>query len=179
MNGTDNKVLATKMIYAGRIINLRLDTLELPDGGEATREIVEHPGAVAVVAINPKGEVVLVRQYRHAAGETLLEIPAGLLEPGENQSECALRELREETGYQAANIRKLFSCYTTPGFSNEMIHIYLATDLTMFQQDLDPDEDIEILELPLTDAITLIEKGEITDTKTIAALCNVKLTINS
>ena len=170
MTANERKLLSSEMIYSGKIINLRVDTITLPDGRHATREVVEHKGAVAIVPVNGQGEVILVRQPRHATGETLLEIPAGKLEEGEVPTVCARRELQEETGFVADSIEKLFSCYSTPGFTNEYLHIYLATGLTYTAENPDYDEDIEIISKPLSEAIELIWNGGIRDAKSICGI---------
>jgi len=159
-----------KRVYEGNIINLRVDTITLPGGRTAKREVVEHSGAVAVVPVNEKGEILLVRQYRHATGKSLLEIPAGKLEPGESMTDCAGRELLEETGYEATKLKKMVSFFSTPGFTNEMLHLFLATGLAYKGQKLDDEEDIDVLTMPFGRAIELIWKGEICDAKSIAGI---------
>ncbi|NLB18097.1 MAG: NUDIX hydrolase, partial [Syntrophomonadaceae bacterium] len=133
------KMKKSEMIFAGRMIKLRSDTVVLPNGKEATRECIEHPGAVAIVALDEQERVCMVRQYRYPVGQELLEIPAGKLSPGENPLDCARRELLEETGISAGHWEKLFSYYSTPGFCDEMLHMYLARDLSMGESQ--PDED--------------------------------------
>ena len=169
MSDLERKLLNSELIFTGKIINLRVDTLALPGGVQTTREVVEHHGAVAVVPINGM-DVILVRQPRHAVGLSLLEIPAGKLEDGENPEECARRELREETGFVAREMEKLFTCYSTPGFSNELLHIYLAADLAYEAPDPDFDEDIEVVTMPLEEAVGLVWNGGIQDAKSIAGL---------
>ena len=166
----ERKLLASELIYAGKILTLRVDTIALSDGHKAQREVVEHNGAVAVVPVNGEGEVILVRQPRHAAGQTLLEIPAGKLEDGEEPVECARRELQEETGFVADRLEKLFSCYSSPGFTNELLHIFLAAGLTYTETNPDDDEEIEIVKMPLNEAIEMIWNGGIRDAKSIAGL---------
>ena len=163
-------LISSKKIYQGRIINLRVDEVSLPDGKTTSREVVEHAGAVAVVPVNEKGELLLVRQYRYAAGKTLLEIPAGKLEPEEDCFSCAERELLEETGYEAGNLRRLISFYSTPGFTNEQIHLYLATDLTLKKQNLDEDEFIDVEAVSLKQALKMALSGEICDAKSVAGI---------
>lgn len=170
MTGTAEQVLATKRIYEGKIINLRVDTVSLPGGRTATREIVEHAGAVAIVPVLHEDQILLVRQFRHAAGKSLLEIPAGKLEPGESAHACAGRELLEETGYAANNLQKLVSFFSSPGFTNEMLHLYLATGLTHRGQEPDDDEQIEVVAIPLARAVALIREGGICDAKSIAGI---------
>lgn len=163
-------MISSKKIYQGRIINLRVDEVALPDGKTSKREVVEYTGAVAVVPINEKGELLLVKQYRYAVGETLLEIPAGKIEPGEDYASCAGRELIEETGYEAGNLKHLISFYSTPGFTNEQIHIFLATDLTLKKQDLDEDEFIDVETVSFKQAPGMIMSGRICDAKSVAGI---------
>ena len=129
MDELTEKTLKTETRYHGRIINVKVDEVELPTGTRSSREVVEHPGAVAVIAMNEDGLIVLVEQFRYPAGETLLEIPAGKLDPGESPVECALREMVEETGYQPETLTLLSKIYTTPGFSNEVIYLFRGHNL--------------------------------------------------
>jgi ADP-ribose pyrophosphatase len=137
---------------------------------EAEREVVLHRGAVAMVALDTDGEVFLVRQYRHAPGKDLVEVPAGKLAEGEDPQQCARRELMEEIGYDAGEWVKLASFYTSPGFSDEMLHLYLARDLRPGKADPDEDEFLEIMHVPLAEALSMVSRGEIEDSKTIAGL---------
>jgi len=162
--------LRTEQLFQGRVINLRRDTVVLPNGKEATREVVEHPGAVAVVPVLSDGRIVMVRQYRHAAGKILLEIPAGKLDKGEEPQKCATRELEEEIGYQCQQLHKLAAVYTTPGFSNEIIHIYLAEQLVQTVQQLDEDEFLHIETYTKEELRNMIADGSICDNKTITGL---------
>lgn len=164
------KMISSKNIYKGRIVNLRVDEVVLPDGKITSREVVEYAGAVAVVPVNEKGELLLVRQYRYAVGETLLEIPAGKIERGEDYASSAARELVEETGYEAGNLKHLISFYSTPGFTNEQIHLFLATELTLKVQDLDEDEFIEVESVNMKKAAEMIMSGEICDAKSVAGI---------
>ncbi|MCX7780240.1 MAG: NUDIX hydrolase [Negativicutes bacterium] len=148
------------------MISLRLDEVELPNGAVSTREIVVHPGAVAVVPLCEDGRVIMVRQYRHAAGQVLLEIPAGKLDEGEDPVCCAARELEEETGYQASVLRHLSTVYTTPGFTDEIMHIYAAQGLTPAKQRTDEDEFIDIEILTPAQLKYMLSSGEIRDAKT-------------
>lgn len=157
-------------MYKGRIINLRLDSVVLENGNTALREVVEHPGAVGIVALKDNGDIVMVKQYRKAADQMLLELPAGKLEQGEDPADCAARELTEETGYVAANLRYLVSFYTSPGFSNEVMHMFLATGLSQGENDPDDDEMVETVEISRDRAVDMILKGEIKDGKTIAGI---------
>lgn len=167
------RTVESQLVYQGRLVDLRLDTVELPSGSRAKREIVEHRGAVAIVALDAEGEVLLVRQYRKAAEGTLLEVPAGTLDAGEEPADCAQRELQEETGYRAGRMERIGGFYTSPGFCTEFIHLFLATDLEASPLPTDADEAIELLCLPITDAPKLIVSGEICDAKTIAGLLTV------
>lgn len=164
------KTLESKTVYKGRIINLRLDSVVLENGNTALREVVEHPGAVGIVALKDNGDIVMVKQYRKAADQMLLELPAGKLEQGEDPADCAARELTEETGYVAANLRYLVSFYTSPGFSNEVMHMFLATGLSQGENDPDDDEMVETVEISRDRAVDMILKGEIKDGKTIAGI---------
>ena len=164
------KTLESKRVYEGRIINLRLDSVSLENGNTAMREVVEHPGAVGIVALKENGDIVMVKQYRKAVEQVLLELPAGKLEQGENPLDCAARELTEETGYTAGDLRYLVSFYTSPGFSNEVMHMFLATGLREGKNDPDDDEMVETVEISRDRAIDMILKGEIKDGKTIAGI---------
>ncbi|MDH4329775.1 MAG: NUDIX hydrolase, partial [Nitrospira sp.] len=133
------------------------------------------PGAAAVVPVKDDGTVVLIRQFRHAAGGFIYEIPAGKLHPGEDPLHCASRELEEEVGYQASSFELLFSIFTAPGFADEVIHVYKATGLTKGRQQLDPDEVLDVIEMPLSEAVNKIEDGTIRDAKTIVGVQAVYL----
>jgi len=161
------RTINTKRIYDGRIVSLRVDTVELPDGKTSEREIVEHRGAVAIVPLTDSGEVIMVRQFRQAAGEVLIEIPAGTLGEGEDPEDCARRELVEETGFGARNMTRLFGSYLSPGYSNEMLHTYLATGLSQEQAEQDEDEFVEVVRVRLDDIMDMIRRGEIKDAKSI------------
>lgn len=160
----------SKLIYSGKILNLRLDEVKLPNGKTSTREIVEHPGAVAIVALNEKDEVLMVRQFRKPVEEELLEIPAGKLEHGEQPEDCAQRELMEETGFFAHSIRYLTNFYTSPGFSSEKMYLYLARNLESNRKLSDEDEFIDLLTIPFEQTLEKIYAGEIRDAKTISGL---------
>ncbi|MDE3226776.1 MAG: NUDIX hydrolase [Nitrospirota bacterium] len=165
----------TKNIYSGRVVTLNLDTVTLPNGATIELEIIRHPGAAAVVPMKDDGTVVLIRQFRHAAGGFIYEIPAGKLGPGENPLLCAAREMEEEIGYRAGSLDLLASIFTAPGFADEVIHIYLGTDLSPSKQQLEHDEVLEIVEMPLERALGLIQDGTIRDGKTIVGLQSVYL----
>jgi len=160
----------TKNIYNGKVVTLNVDTVRLPNGVTIDLEVIRHPGAAAVVPLKGDGTVVLIRQFRHAAGGFIYEIPAGKLHQGEDPLECAARELEEEIGYRAGRFDLLSSIFTAPGFADEVIHVYLATELMKGVQNLDQDEVLEIVEMPLRDAIGKIEDGSIRDAKTIVGL---------
>jgi ADP-ribose pyrophosphatase len=165
----------TKRIYQGRVVTLDVDTVRLPNGLTVELEMIHHPGAAAVVPMRDDGKVILIRQYRYAAGGYIYEIPAGKLHAGEDPKICAMRELEEEVGYVAASLQLLTSILTTPGFTDEVIHIYLGTGLTIGKQALDHDEVIEIVELPLEEAMAQIREGTIRDGKTIVGLLTAYL----
>lgn len=157
-------------IFQGKMIRLRVDTVLLPNGQETTREVVEHPGAVAILALPTEDEVLLVRQFRYATGQVSLELPAGKLEPNEQTDVAAHRELREETGYRAASLELILQFYTSPGFSDERMYLYLAKDLTAGEQQLDADEFLDCIRVTRKEVRTRIEQGLITDAKTLVGL---------
>ena len=164
----------TDYAYEGKILNLRVDEILLPNGLEAHREIVEHNGVVAIVPFVNEGRIVLIKQYRHAIEEEILEIPAGLLEPGEDIYKCAARELTEETGFKAARLEKLAEFYPAPEFSNQLTYIFKATCLKQVGAKLDEDEFLEVITMGLDEAIELIAEGRIRDSKTIIGLLFLK-----
>jgi ADP-ribose pyrophosphatase len=157
-------------VYEGRLLKIDLERLVLPGGATCDLEIIRHPGASAVVPLTKEGSVVMIRQYRHAAGGYLFEIPAGKLDPGETPEACALRETQEEVGMRPQVLHALGPIHTTPGFTDEIIHLFVATDLTPVPQALESDEMIEVFTIPLAQALTAIREGEVTDGKTICAL---------
>ena len=164
------KTLKSKRIYEGRIVNLRVDTVELPNGRVSTREVVEHKGAVAIVPLLDHQTIVLVRQYRQPAGRVLLEIPAGTLEKGEDPADCARREVEEEIGYAPGELTEMFHSYLAPGYSTEMLHTFLAEDLQKTEVNRDTDEFLEIVTVSLEDAVKMIDTGEIVDAKSICGI---------
>ncbi|PTE83064.1 ADP-ribose pyrophosphatase [Staphylococcus equorum] len=172
------KTLHKESIYKGAIIDLEVHDIELPDGQTSKRELVYHNGAVAVCAINPDNQVILVRQYRKPAEKTLLEIPAGKLEINEERESAAKRELEEETGYIAENLELITEMYGSPGFSNEKISIYLAKDLKIGEMNLDDDEFIEIETYNIEEITVMLQNQEIEDAKTIIALQYLLLNYN-
>ena len=157
-------------IYKGTVVTLNVDTVRLPNGHMIDLEVIRHPGASAVVPLKDDGTVVLIRKFRHAANGFMYEIPAGKLHPKEDPLACAARELEEEIGYKAGHFQLLSSIFTAPGFADEVIHVYLATELTVGTQNLDQDEVLEVVEMPLREAIAKIEDGTIRDAKTIVGL---------
>lgn len=167
--------LATRRAYTGRVISLDVDTVRFPDGSQGELEIIRHPGAAAVVplASDPSGSdptVLMLRQYRYAAGGPLWEIPAGRLGAGEAPEACARRELQEEAGVVAGRLERLTTIWTTPGFTDEAIHLFWATDLKAVPQAPEPDEFIEVAPRPLSDVLAAIREGEVRDAKTIVAI---------
>ena len=164
------KVHKTTTLYTGKIFDVVLERVTLPNGAVKDREIVRHPGAAAMVPLLDDGRVVLIKQYRHAVGEFVWEIPAGTLEPEEAPMACARRELVEEIGYEAANLEKLTEILPAPGYTDEHIHIFLATGLQAVDQRLEDDEVLELQPTVLETALAMVAKGEIRDAKTIAGL---------
>ena len=162
--------VATERIFRGRIVGLRVDTVQLPGGRVSQREIVEHSGSVAVVPLDVHSNILMVRQYRKPVEQELLEIPAGLLEPGEEPEAAARRELQEETGYTAQRIEPLVQFFTSPGFCDEEMHTFLAMGLVAGRPNPDEDEQIKLVPVPLADVPEMIRRGEIRDGKSIAAL---------
>ena len=162
-------------IYKGKIIELSVETVTLPNGAMADVELITHPGAAAVVPFKDDRTVIMIRQYRHAVGGYIYEIPAGKLQPGEDPRDCAKREVEEEIGYKVGTLEPLVSFLTTPGFTNEIIHIFSGKDLTPGTQNLGADEVLEIIELPLARTMDLIKNGTINDAKTIIGLQTVYL----
>lgn len=168
------KQLSSEEIFKGRVISVTLDTVELENGNTGIREVVHHHGGAGVAALNEQGEIYLVRQYRYALDRELIEIPAGKLEPGEDPFETAKRELGEEAGLKAAEYRDLGYIIPTCGYCSEMIYLYAAKDLSPVSQHLDPDEFLSVFTMPLEEAVQLVLSGEITDSKTVAAILKVK-----
>ena len=167
--------LATRRLYSGRVLNLDLDTVRFPDGSTGELEMIRHSGASAVVPVLSAGtladpEILLIRQFRHAADGVIWEVPAGRLDPGEEPEACARRELLEETGYRAGRLRRLTTLYTTPGFTDERIHLFVASELEEDRHRREPDEFLETVRLPLSRSLEMVASGEVSDGKTIAAL---------
>jgi 8-oxo-dGTP pyrophosphatase MutT (NUDIX family) len=161
-------VLSSQLVYAGRVVSMRVDEIALPQGGAARREVIEHPGAVVVVALDDEDRVYLVRQYRHAVRRFLLELPAGTLEPGEEPLAAAQRELREEVGLEAREWKSLGSFFSSPGFANEHLHAFVARDLIHTARDPDEDEDIAVVRYGRGELLRHLD--EIPDAKSLAAL---------
>ncbi len=159
--------------YRGKIVNLRVDQAELPNGRTATREVIEHPGGVCIAALTERNELLFVRQFRYPYQEVIPEIPAGKLTPGEDPLECGKRELKEETGAAAANYTFLGKLYPSPGYCGEIIYMYMATGLTYGEMNPDEDEFLEVEKIPLEEAVRQILDGTITDAKTQAAVLKV------
>lgn len=164
------QTLSSNQIYHGRAVKLRVDTIEKPNGKRTTREIVEHADCVAVVALDEQKNVVMVRQFREAVAKTLLEIPAGGIDAGENPVDAVQRELQEEIGFLPQNIERIGGFYSTPGYCTEYLYLYLATDLKPSQLNAEDTEDIEVVRVPLSQIPKLIASGEICDSKSIAGL---------
>jgi ADP-ribose pyrophosphatase len=174
MKRPDHQV-ASKRIYSGKIVSLDVDTVRFPDGSTGDLEMIRHPGASAVLPFlsDPKGEdpqILLIRQFRYAADGYVYEVPAGRLEPGEDPRECARRELLEETGCQAESVQYLTTIFTTPGFTDEKIHLFMATGVTGGRAQPESDEFVELQPRMLSQALRMIQAGEIQDAKTIVAI---------
>ncbi|HEY3248969.1 MAG TPA: NUDIX hydrolase [bacterium] len=163
------RTIRSTRIYEGRVVSLRVDEVVLPSGRSETREIVEHRGAVAIVARAADGNVLLVRQYRAPAGRRLLEIPAGTLEPDETVEACAQRELAEEVGMHAGRWRALASIFPSPGFLTEIVHVFVADDLTPHALPAE-EEEMDVVSVPLADARRMVMSGEICDAKSVTGI---------
>jgi len=164
------KTLSSRLIYSGRAVRLRIDTVQMPSGRETTREIVEHSDCVVVVALDADDNVLLVNQYRKAIEKELLEIPAGGIEPGEDPVAAVQREMREETGFLPRKIERLGGFYSTPGYCTEYLYLYLATDLKPSPLEAEDTESINVVWVPLKEILGLIASGKICDSKSIAGL---------
>lgn len=170
----NEKTINSKRIYDGKIIKVRVDTVELPNKKYSKREIVEHPGAVAILPLTEDGYVYMVKQFRKPVESILLEIPAGKLDAGENPLECAVRELKEETGLIANDMKYILEFFTSPGFSNEKMYLYLAQDFKYETNNLDDDEFLDVIKIKFEDLLLMIDNGEITDSKTIIGILAAK-----
>lgn len=177
MSTLEEKTIQTEEIFSGKVIRLQLEDVKLPNGKMGRREIVKHPGAVAIIAITEENKIVMVEQYRKALERTIIEIPAGKLEKGEEPSACAHRELEEETGYECKSLERIVSFYTSPGFSDEILHLYIAAGLSKKENSapLDEDEFINLEELTLDEAIQYVKEQKIYDAKTIYAVQYLQL----
>jgi ADP-ribose pyrophosphatase len=170
--------IATRRVYSGRLLEVDVDTVRTPEGTSFDLEIVRHPGAAAVVPLlsdldSPDPSVLLIRQYRYAAGGVIWEIPAGVLHPGEDPAECARRELEEETGARAEAIEHLTTVFTTPGFTDERIHLFVARGISLGEPRHERDEFIKTEALPLSQVLEMIRDGDLKDAKSIVALLYV------
>ena len=164
------KTLSSRLIYKGRVVKLRVDTVQTVNGRETTREIVEHSDCVAIVAIDADENILLVNQFRKPVEKELLEIPAGGIDTGEDPETAVRREMREETGYLPRKVEKLGGFYSAPGYCSEYLYLYLATDLTPSQLHAEDTESIELVRVPITQIPDLIASGSICDAKSIAGL---------
>jgi ADP-ribose pyrophosphatase len=164
------KTISSRLVYAGKLFDLQVDEIELPGSIRATREHVRHPGAVCMVPVENDGRLLLVRQYRHAVGERLLELPAGTREAGEDPRETAIRELAEEVGRRPGAVHELGGFFVAPGYTSEYINLYVCEELTDGHEPGDDDEDIEVVALTAEEALAGIESGEIRDAKSVIGL---------
>ena len=169
----NEKTVSSKTMFSGKIVKLNVDEVVMPGGKITTREIVEHPGGVGIVAVTDDDEIILVRQYRKAIDAAIYEIPAGKLDPGEEHRSCGLRELGEETGMTAETFEYMGFIYPSPGFTNEVTHVYLAQGLTRGQAHPDEDEFLELYRTPFSDMLARVMRGEIEDAKTVCGILKV------
>lgn len=176
MNKFEEKTITSQKIFDGRIISLKIDEVELPNGKTAKREIINHPGAVAIIAITDDQKLIVVEQYRKALERSIVEIPAGKIEKGEDPKNTAIRELEEETGYRAASFTYLQTFATSPGFADEVIHLYVAKNLSVVEEKaaLDEDEFVELMEITVEEAEQMMQDGRIYDAKTAYAVLWLK-----
>lgn len=163
-------IMKSEKIFEGKIVTLRCDTVELPGQRYAKREIVDHQSGVCTIAFDENDQLIFVKQYRVAVEKFFLELPAGIIELNEEPKVAAIRELKEETGYEAGSAEFLTEIYSSPGFTNERIHLFYARDLVKGEQDLDDSEDIEVIKLSLDEALKKVKLGEISDSKTVVGI---------
>ena len=166
----EEETLSSQLIFDGRAVRLRVDRVRMPSGRETTREIVEHGDCVAIIALDAEDNVLLVEQYRTPVAKKLLEIPAGGIEPGENPEDCVRREMREETGFLPQKLERLSGFYSSPGYSTEYLHLYLATELISRPLQAEDSESIKLVRVRLGEVPALITSGAICDAKSIAGL---------
>jgi ADP-ribose pyrophosphatase len=169
----EETILTSEKIYDGKIIDLTVHQVKLSNDKKTKREVIGHPGAVAIVAFDTNGDVLLVRQFRLAAGKILSEVPAGTMNPGEDPRECAIREMQEETGYKPGKLEPLGGIYVAPGYTTEFIHLFLATELTESKLASDEDEFVEVDHVPFKDVLAMIDRGELVDAKSNVSLMRV------
>jgi len=172
------EAVSSEEIYKGKIVHLFCDTVRLPNGKEATREVIRHVGAAAVVPLTDEGNVILVRQYRYPFAQVMLEIPAGKLDIGEDPIDCAKRELIEETGYDAKELVYLGAFYPSVAMLNEVIHLFLAKNMTLCETNLDEDEFLHVEQRPLSEVVEKVMRGEIPDGKTQTAILKAYYLLN-
>lgn len=177
MSRLEEKTIKTEKIFSGKVISLQVEDVELPNGKTSKREIIKHPGAVAVLAVTDDNKIVMVEQYRKALDKIIAEIPAGKLEEGEDPKVCAERELEEETGYGCKEMEWLISFYTSPGFADELVHLYIAKGLEKKENAAQPDEDefVNLMEVTLEEALILLEEQKVYDAKTAYAVQYLQL----
>ncbi len=174
----DEKMISSEEIFDGVAVHLVKDEILLPNGNKGIREVVRHPGAVCVIPVTDEGEVIFVNQFRYAIGRVTIEVPAGKLEKGEDPTEAALRELSEETGITAGKIESLGAIYTSPAIIDEIIYMYIATDLKQGEQHLDEDEFVNVVKMPLSEAVDMVMHGKIMDAKTEAIVLKAEKYLN-
>ncbi len=163
----EEKTVSSEKVFEGRIIKVKVDKVEMPDGSTSTRELVEHPGGVGIVAVTDNDEIILVKQYRKPLDKVIYEIPAGKLDPGEHHRTCGIRELEEETGLSAKVFDYMGFIYPSPGFTDEVTHVYLAKELTQGETHPDDDEFLDVEKVPFERALKMVIDGEINDAKSV------------